>query len=72
MWKTIELDGFKIQMKVYETGSEYGIEKGRISKLNIREIGKTMDLANYDRGWDTVPQNLKVIEAYNKVLKMYN
>ena len=72
MWKTIELDGFQIQIKIYETGSEHGIDGGRISKLNIRKIGKTVDLANYDRGWDTIPLKTKVVKVYKKVLKMHN
>ena len=59
-------------MKVYEAGSEYGIDQGKISKLNIRKIGKTEDLANYDRGWDTVPTKGKVVKVYKKVLKKYN
>ena len=39
--------------KVYDEGSEYGIDGGRISKLQIRIDGVTV--VNYDRGWDIKP-----------------
>ena len=46
--------GIHYQVKVYDEGSQYGIEGGRISKLWLRQ-GKTT-VANYDRGWDIKPQ----------------
>ena len=39
--------------KVYDEGSEYGINEGRISKLEVRQDNKL--LLNYDRGWDIEP-----------------
>lgn len=39
--------------KVYDEGSEYGINDGRVSKLTIKIDGKTV--VNYDRGWDIEP-----------------
>lgn len=38
----------KYWVKHYEEGSEWGIDEGRISKLEIRINGKIT--ANYDRG----------------------
>jgi len=43
-----EYDGYECQAKVYVTGSDYGIDGGPISKLNIRKDGK--EVYNYDRG----------------------
>ena len=40
-------------IKQYATGSEYGIDGGRISKLMIRRQGDIV--CNYDRGWDVEP-----------------
>ena len=40
--------------KVYDEGSEYGINEGRISKLMIKIDGKTT--LCYDRGWDQKPE----------------
>ena len=39
--------------KVYDEGSEYGINEGRISKLMIKVDGVTT--LSYDRGWDIEP-----------------
>lgn len=44
---------FRFWMKQYDTGAQYGIDGGRISKLTIKE-GNAV-LANYDRGWDIRP-----------------
>lgn len=41
--------------KVYDVGSQYGIEGGRISKLMLKENGEI--IYNYDRGLDVPPQN---------------
>ena len=40
-------------MKVFEEGSEFGIEGGKISKLMLKRNGTVV--ANYDRGWDIKP-----------------
>lgn len=44
---------FTYQAKQYDLGSEFGINGGRISKLEIRRGGRTV--AHYDRGWDIRP-----------------
>ena len=41
--------------KVYDVGSWYGIEGGRISKLMLKENGRIT--YNFDRGEDIPPQN---------------
>ena len=41
--------------KVYDEGSQYGINEGRISKLTLKENGKV--IYNYDRGEDVPEQN---------------
>lgn len=57
MWKsgTIELFGeeFRYDMKVFEIGSEFGINGGKISKLFIKRKGETV--CCYDRGWEVYP-----------------
>lgn len=59
-------------VKAYEEGSEYGINGGKISKLEIRIDGKTT--ANYDRGWDIEPdENDEATQiAYCILLNDYN
>lgn len=57
MWKkgTLYIKGtvLKYSAKVYDEGSEFGINEGRISKLEVRQDGKI--ILNYDRGWDIEP-----------------
>ena len=78
MWKEgvirvqVEIDkyiGLWYQVKVYDLPSEYGIEGGRISKLQLRE-GCRFDgeiVANYDRGWDVKPKT-KAAEVALQIL----
>ena len=41
------------EAKVYDEGSQYGIDGGRISKLALKMDGEW--IATYDRGWDIKP-----------------
>lgn len=47
-WITVEIQGFRVEAKVYDEGSEFGVMGGRVSKLTIYKNGK--ELYNYDRG----------------------
>lgn len=59
-------------VKAYEEGSVYGINEGRISKLEIRIDGETV--VRYDRGWDIEPdENNEAAQiAYAICLNDYN
>jgi hypothetical protein len=74
MWKKeiIVINGSEIyfSMKVFENGSSYGIDEGRISKLSCRREGK--EVINYDRGWDIRPKENIDKEALEEILKLYN
>ena len=57
MWKEGNL---KVQdsiyhywMKVYEEGSQFGIDGGKVSKLMLKRDGTVV--CSYDRGWDIEP-----------------
>ena len=58
-------------IKVYEEGSRFGINGGKISKLTIRKVGETRDLCSYDRGWDIEPGD-EVKAVYTIILSKYN
>lgn len=70
MWKRLFYEGYEIEAKVYETGSEYGIDGGRISKLWMRKDGRIA--LNYDRGWDVHPVDKDAERVYEYVLKKWN
>lgn len=57
-------------VKAYDEGSEYGIEEGKISKMEIRINGQTV--CNYDRGWDIEPETEEAIMAYSILMHEYN
>ena len=56
--------------KVYDEGSEYGINEGRISKLRINIDGETV--VNYDRGWDVQPVDEDTQLAYEILVHTEN
>ena len=74
MWKegVIGISGvpYHYWAKVYDVGSQYGIDGGRISKLMIKINGKIT--ANYDRGWDVEPEDEATQMAYAILLHNYN
>ncbi len=58
--------------KVYDEGSIYGIDEGRISKLKITIDGRTV--VSYDRGWDIEPDenDMATMIAYSICIKDFN
>ena len=70
MWRKGEIGGFDYFIKQYEKGSTYGIDEGRISKMQILKDSKI--IVNYDRGWEVEPREPMVISACEKLLEMYN
>ncbi len=59
---------FEINVKHFEEPSQYGIRKGRVSKLWIREEGKTEADVSYDRGWDVRPTTKAAKAIVNEIL----
>ena len=74
MWKegSLKVNGsiFHYWIKVYDTGSQYGIEGGRISKLMLKRDGKTV--CNSDRGWDVRPTDPDTQLAYEILVHTEN
>lgn len=68
----IVADGeYKFQAKLYDEDSVFGINEGRISKLNIVETFTDQIVVNYDREWDIIPDedNLHIYEEVYEVLE---
>lgn len=55
MWKysNLILDGenYICEAKVYDEGSQYGIDGGRVSKLRITHVRTGKDMVVYEREW---------------------
>lgn len=79
MWRTNRItietptkkETYTYWAKVYEEGSIYGIDEGRISKLEVRDSEGRM-VINYDRGWDTEPKNVLEQAALQAIKNLYN
>ena len=61
---------FHYWVKQYDTGSEWGIDGGRVSKLTIKRDG--IEVCNYDRGWDIEPSDPDTQLAMEIILHEYN
>ncbi|MBQ7263652.1 MAG: hypothetical protein IJR14_08025 [Synergistaceae bacterium] len=76
MWTsgTTEQGGRKFtwHVKHFDEGSQFGIEEGRVSKLEISEGWR--NVVNYDRGWDVRPDeaDADVMAVFTALLKRFN
>lgn len=74
MWKqgSIKIGSSTISywVKSFEEGSQFGIDKGRISKLMLKRDGRV--IANYDRGWDIMPIDSEAEAALAELMKKFN
>lgn len=57
-------------LKVYDEPSEFGINSGKISKLQLKQDGEIV--ANYDRGWDIYPTTKEAELALCILLNRHN
>ena len=57
-------------IKVYDKPSKFGINHGKISKLQLRQDGEIF--ANYDRGWDIYPATKEAEIALCILLNQHN
>lgn len=55
--------------KLFDEPSWYGINDGRVSKLEIREEATDRRIVNYDRGWDIEPKTENEKKAFNAILE---
>ena len=67
--KIVGHDNCTFEVKVFDKGSEYGIDYGRISKLTIWENG--LELANYSRGWSEEPDDYHVKALVDQVVEAF-
>ena len=74
MWKTgtfkINNCTFDYSIKVYEEGSDYGIDGGKISKLTLERNGATV--CCYDRRWEITPCGPNTQAALEYLLRKEN
>lgn len=64
-WISGTVRGFQFEAKVFDEGSDFGIDKGRVSKLWMRN-GK--EIVIYERGWSDKPKSQEAKAAYTELL----
>ena len=52
---------YNFDAKLFDDGSQFGINNGRVSKLSIAKYNGSPDV-NYDRGWDIKPS--QTVKSY--------
>jgi hypothetical protein len=75
MWEkgTLLIEGTTVKycIKHYtEPSEDYGIDGGRISKMQLKVNGETT--LNYDRGWDIEPEDEASQLACGILIRKYN
>ena len=70
------IDGvsFKYEAKVFGTGSKFGIDDGRISKLQVMkktDNNSWILVIHYDRNWEIKPRTKLEKKALNYILDIY-
>lgn len=60
-------DGYTFEAKLFDVGSIFGINKGRVSKLSIRDF-KGECIVCYDRFWDAYPETEGHKKVYQEIL----
>ena len=67
---------FEICAKVFSVPSDFGIQNGRISKIQICDVsqphwGFEGCYMNYDRGWDITPTTEDAFDFLNQLLEAF-
>ena len=70
-WIDGEIDDCRFQAKVFDVGSRFGINDGRVSKLMVWEADRSPASAiiNYDRCWDVEPSEVWQQELLQALLQ---
>ena len=66
-WVSGKVGPFTFEAKLFDEGSVFGIKKGRVSKLDIRDGHGCV--VNFDRGWD-IKHSKEVKPYFNAVMEL--
>ena len=65
-WQFGTVGGVMFNAEVYDEPSDFGINSGKVSKLWID------GMANYDRGWDKIPQTQKAFRRVKELVEYFD
>ena len=70
-WMIGHIDDFEFEAKVYDEGSQFGIDNGRVSKLGVYRDNPRGEVISYDRGWDTYPATPELEDLLDALLRFF-
>lgn len=70
MWHQGTIGEYAYYVKVYETSSMFGIDGGKISKMQVVKDGQVV--INYDRGWDIQPYTEEEKDIFSRLFAKFN
>ena len=70
MWHQGTIGEYTYYVKVYETSSMFGIDGGKISKMQVVKDGQVV--INYDRGWDIQPYTEEEKDIFSRLFAKFN
>ncbi len=68
-WVEGTVDKYQFQAKLFDIGSNHGINNGRVSKLTIWNEKSNVHIVHYSRGWDIKPK-AEYKEYFNAVMEL--
>lgn len=71
-WTIGKIGGYQFEIKHFDKPSEWGINEGKISKLDIRKPGAATPIAAYDRGWDILPTSDNELDIMQAIIDKFN
>lgn len=71
-WTKGECEDYEFCAKLFDVGSDFGINNGRVSKLQIKHklLGWGNSIVNYERGWDKKPDGEVNTMVYDSIMKL--
>ena len=67
-WVSGKCGDYTYEAKVYDNGSKFGINNGRVSKMTMYDKNDNW-VMNYDRGWDIEPDE-DVVDCYANIMEV--
>jgi len=64
-----EHPGYTFQSKIFDVGSKFGINGGRVSKVTVKKDGK--EVFRYDRIWIVKPKNKEQKAVLKQIMKAF-
>ena len=71
VFSTIDGLSFMADIKHYDTPSQFGIDGGKISKMQLSS-GANPYVAAYDRGWCKKPNGRRNVAFYQALIERFN